>query len=698
MFEYNARTETINGARFIEKDVILFDYSYTGDVLLQADVNLASSGFGFVIVEDEINESVASANKYLIKINSDDSYHIFYRVGSEQHLVDRGFFMSATRVYSEKDVILFFRKTGDKLLVNKAVRNEDGIYQEIPLISYVMSYDMENYKIGIYSNGGNTVKFFSISTEAPSNWITNIFNANGGRIKWIKNGFQIEEADFDIEVEAENIWLKAGTYWFDYKTTNPDIKAYVFESYRKLTDEKRPLSEINETRIDELKNILNEDKSFTLAEDHAINIRFRGKSGTIKNICIKKNKNDGFVETKYGSIYRDPSRITFDLTKIKGVKIKAIVESIPEQDLDQPWVYHIFKRGEDVVPMSLMITDEERYYEFTTSTGKLTVDGRDLATLRNGNTLSAFFNVTARILELIIVTQSGEEINVLLQKTFRKTINGSITSPILVTIKNDEPLDLSSSYRKSIKSEIVTEKFHAYNPIKLKYDIVLTDPEIKIYGVKANSDNRELIEYRPSQKEIMNKAIKLPSEIKLKYYWIFVEYNTITSTKYIFTPWEREVYDLEKDGKIYLSKSVLNDSGNIIVYGIRDKELVNEDLIYHIPSDNIVNSIDLCCSEYSIMPESQYRITSLNKLVPDTEAIQDFKYLIIDYLKLNSYAINNKRDYWEIEISSTANDYKIYYDSKDGLVTSEFQVLSVPDIKIENDIEEDDFIVLEAGL
>ena len=270
MFEYNARTETINGAKFIEKDVILFDYSYSGDILLQTDVSLASSGFGFVIVEDEINESVASANKYLIKINSDDSYHVFYRVGSEQHLLDRGFFMSATRVYDDKDVILFFRKKNDKLLINKAVRNEDGIYQEIPLISYTMSYDMENYKVGIYSNGGNTVKFASISTEAPSNWITNIFNANGGRIKWIKNGFQIDEADYDIEVEAENIQLKAGTYWFDYKTTNPNIKAYVFKSTRKFTDEKRTLEEINATKIDELKNILEEDKSFTLDEDHAI--------------------------------------------------------------------------------------------------------------------------------------------------------------------------------------------------------------------------------------------------------------------------------------------------------------------------------------------------------------------------------------------------------------------------------------------
>ena len=698
MFEYNARTETINGAKFIEKDVILFDYSYSGDILLQTDVSLASSGFGFVIVEDEINESVASANKYLIKINSDDSYHVFYRVGSEQHLLDRGFFMSATRVYDDKDVILFFRKKNDKLLINKAVRNEDGIYQEIPLISYTMSYDMENYKVGIYSNGGNTVKFASISTEAPSNWITNIFNANGGRIKWIKNGFQIDEADYDIEVEAENIQLKAGTYWFDYKTTNPNIKAYVFKSTRKFTDEKRTLEEINATKIDELKNILEEDKSFTLDEDHAINSRLKGKSGTVKNICIKKNKKDEFVETKYGSVYRDPSRITFDLTKIKEIKIKAIVESVPPQDLDKPWVYHIFKRGEDIVPMSSMISNEERYYVFTTSTGKLTVDGRPLATLLNGNTLSAFFNVKARILELIIVTKSGEEVNVLLQKTFRKVISGEITSPILVTMNNDEPLDLSSSYRKSIKTEIRTEKFHAYNPIKLEYDVVLPDQKIKIYGVKRNSDNKELIDYRPSSEEIMHRAIRIPSEIKLKYYWIFVEYNAIVETKYIFTPWEREVFDLEKDGKIYLTKQPLKGFGNVIVYGIRSKDLVNEDLLYHIPSDNIVNSIDLCCSEYSIIPESQYKITSLNKLVPDTEAIQEFKYLIIDYLKLHSYAINNKIDYWEIEISSTANDYKIIYDSKDGLVTSAFQVLSVPEIKIENDIEEDDFIVLEAGL
>lgn len=721
MFEYNARTEVINGAKFIEKDIILFDYSYMGDLLLRVNVSLATSGFGFVIAEDDGEDISLSANIYLIKINSDDSYHIIYKSGTEQSTIDNGFFLSATKVYQDKDVVLHFRKKNEKLFINKAIQQEDGRFDEIPLIEYRMMYDMENYKIGIYSNGGNTVSYAAIFTEAPSNWVSNVFNANGGRIKWIKNGFTIDEAEYDIEVESENIEMKAGKYYFDYKTNNPDMKAYIFKSYRKKTkdENRRTREEISLTRIDEVKDMLKGNDFFELDEDHAINIRFKAKWGTVKDICIKNDRYADFVETSYGVNHRDPGRLLFDLKKIKSVRIKATLESIPYQDLSQDWVYHLFQRGNDTVVLNQDIQfGKEIQYVFTASDGKLMADNKLIATMRTGNILSAFYNVTVNIRELIIVTKEGKEINVLLQKTFKTTLSGEITSPIIVTFKDKKPLELSSSFRKAVTIKKETEIFHAYNPIKLKYYPSLINTNVSIYGIKRGvplytngklTTDRIKITYSPTKRDLLHGVISLPSDIKLKYYWIVIIYDAIKEEKYIFTPWEREIFNLKENPRIYLENTPLDITGNCIVRGIKSDDYINQDLLYHVPGQTLENSIDLCSYQYTNIPASEYKITTANKINFNTkDAVSEFKYLIVDYLKKDCYAVNQKDAYWEIEISSKENDYLIMYDSKDGLVTTAFQTLSLDDLKLKNKdslgrqssniLEEGDFVVLEAGV
>ena len=79
-----------------------------------------------------------------------------------------------------------------------------------------MPYEILNYKLGFILMR-NTLKFAAIKTDAPSNWISNVFNGNGGRINWITNGFEIEDCEYDCEVESQGIELDPGTYYFDFK-------------------------------------------------------------------------------------------------------------------------------------------------------------------------------------------------------------------------------------------------------------------------------------------------------------------------------------------------------------------------------------------------------------------------------------------------------------------------------------------------
>ena len=715
MFTYNTRTELLpEGTRFIEKDIILFNYSYTGDIVFQVDAVLKTPGFGFVIQEDD-GDVQAADNIVLISFSTDNSYKVITKNGGEQLTAAYQFIEAATNLYEDMTT-LFFKKHNDVLTVYKGIRMDDGHYEELKLMTYHMAYDMDRYWIGIYSNSGNFVKFASVKTEAPSNWISNVSNAGGGRIQWIRDGFTIDEAEYDIEVEAIDVPMKAGRYWFDYETTNPDIKAYIYETYRKQTDTKRPREEIEETMVDEVKNILNEDKSFILTEDHNINVKFKGKWGTVTNICIKNDKRAGFIETEYGTTTRPGSRLAFDLNKIKKIRLGGIIYSIPTVDVGEARTYSIFRRGDlNIALQDPLQLNKEFLLEFTTDTNIVTLDGEAYLALNDpADILYMFDNVTADITEFIVTLADGEEINILLQKTIKLTVSNTIQSPILVIGENGEPFDLSSSYRKLATIEPQLELFNTYNKILLQYVPYIGNAEIKLYGIPYSTyvDEEGMrrttivdktanriedmatvyteIPYTPDPALLLKRIIKIPTDIKNQYQYIAVAYNGIIDYRYIFTNWEREIYNLEEDPRVHLLATPMNTKTDLIIYGIADSDLFNEDLLYYIQDDDYETSIDIPAYAYDIIDPSQYRINNLNKVILDTE--KEYKYLIIDYLKKDSYAINEKSSYYQVDIATNQIKLDISYDAReDGMTTQTYKVLSV------GDISNGDFVALELN-
>lgn len=723
MFVYNTRTEIDHGTKFIEKDVILFDYSYTGDIVFQVDAVLETSGFGFVIQEDTVSDVQTSDNIVLITIGNDNSYKVILKNNGEQTTAIDHFIDAAVNVYGNGLTTLFFKKHNATLSVYKGIRQEDGSYQEIKLFSYTMQYDMDHYLIGIYSNAGNTVAFASVKTEAPTNWISNVINAGGGRIQWIRNGFTIEEAEYDIEVEAEDIPMKPGTYWIGYETDNPDMKAYVYHGERKHTATKRLRADIIETMDDEIKNLLQEDGSFTLESDSAINIKFKAKWGTVTNICLKNDKFAEFVETGYGITTRPRSQLKFDLNLIDKIHIKATILSLPTQDSGEARDYYIFRRGEDETAVTGMIhVGQEQTYDFTTADGLLKVNGSNFKYFRSEDPeLTAFNNVTANITEFIITLANGEVIDILLQKTFKYSVPSTITSPILVVDSNNEPLDLSSSYRLLAKKETKLELFNAQNPIKLSYDTDISYPDIHVYGIPKTriteegelrvnihkdtttiqemADHYKEIAYTIIPEDILKRTIKIPYEIREKYQYIAVSYQAITDHRYYFTNWERELFNLKEEDRIYLEHAPLDPTADIIVYGIEDETLFNQDLLYDVNDISMETSIDLSAYTYDILDPDDYTVNALNKVVIGTNLLKKYRYLVIDYLKAESYAVNETDDNYELDIASADTQFQIMYDSTDGFTTESYRVLTIDKLLQKADeyaIETSDFVVLET--
>ena len=513
-----------------------------------------------------------------------------------------------------------------------------------------------------------------------------------------------------------------------YETDNPDMQCYVYESYRRNPDIKRSMKEILETKDDDAKQIL-EDNSFILKEKHAVNMKFKGKWGTVKNIAIKLHEFDDFVETDYESVHREPSCIKFDLNKIAHIKLRGIVTKVPDQDPSEDPTYYIFQRGENTVQLDTDIKLNNEYvYEFTTSNGQLKINGREYKTLSDqAKELRAFYNMTGEIYELILTFKDGHVANVLIQQTTKTILSNEIDSPVIVLNEEEEPMDLSSSYRLITTIEKRYELFHSYNPIKLTYRPDITNAAIKVYGVKSgvyiNTKGENIqqiaelytnIPYTSKKYDLLHGTIKLDDNIKQSYKWIIIEYNAITETKYWFTNREREIYDMQDNVLIYLNQTPLDMTEGFDIYGVLKDEDINLDLLYYVPDVAAENLIDMSCYQYDRIPRrsedgtEQYKLTEKGRLIVTDDIINKYRYIIIDYLKKNSYAINKTKNGLEVDIASFDNEYSVLYDSVDGRITNKYSIIPISQLKksennaiegneiIEAEIAENDFIVLET--
>jgi hypothetical protein len=705
MFEYKSRTESKNGCYFNEQDILLFDYSYSGDCVVDCTLDYMNPGFGLFLAEDIEKEIVNSEIIYIFKLGTRNEYQIITKQVLDQKTVRDEFIEGGVDIAPPfNNLNLSFEFTENcKLTAFYYVLDEHGVKDKTMLFSYTLPNEITKYKIGFYSAQGNTIKHASIDSESPSNWVSNIYNANGGRINWIINGFQIEKCEYDCEVESQNIFLEKGEYFLDFECLdNKDLKYYVFKSYLKDTDEKRDMNEIMSTRIDETKNILDyEEKRFVLIDDGHVNIKFKGKFGTVKNITIKKHKEDSFVETDYKTTKKEASYLKFNLNKILKIEMEAEISRIPAAE---EVIHSVFLSG----PMSLSIEDLDiklgmiNSFVFEKEKGLLIVNDIEYSQLQEPTKenvdLFALKNVDAKVNKLLVTTTSGDVIDVLLQKTFRVVVGKEISTPIMVTDLENSPFDLSSNYREVVDETKAIEVFNKYNEIKLSKNISLSDPGVRVMGsngiidtekdiLEEISKDGKLISPNLYSIDTKNGVIKVNKDTKEKYKHIIVEYNHCDNFTYTFTNYVREIFDLEEEKNLFLEHQICDVLGSVIVYGIPYGTEFHENLIYRVQNKKAINSIDLCAKIYEELFSDSYSISSVGRISFETNVRDKYKYLIVDYIKDRSYSINEEEKYYEIDIATSEEKVKIIYDSTEEDVVNVYK-------KLDLDVVKDNFIVL----
>ena len=134
-----------------------------------------------------------------------------------------------------------------------------------------------------------------------------------------------------------------------------------------------------------------------------------------------------------------------------------------------------------------------------------------------------------------------------------------------------------------------------------------------------------------------------------------------------------------------------NVQNALTIYGVPKEAVFLKEQLFRVPDKRAINSIDYCTSVYEEIPSEYYSITTANRLILDTSVREQYSYLVIEYLKENSYAVNERDNEYEIDIASSGSGTIICYDSNEYDVTEQFKVLG---INIDNAVK-DNFIVLQ---
>lgn len=577
----DARVENKNGFRFYEKDILKDDYMFSSDIEIIVKLDYITPGFGVVLMDSGGDSANDKNNIYLFKIG--------YKEASIYH-------SSKTFQKLEKQISSHKIKTiteGLELRVKKIGKKVIMYVDGEKVYEYFIKNELPRYNIGYYSSKENIIKEIIIRSATPNKWSVNMENTIGGYVRFLEDAVSISDCRQDAEIEQQNIFLKGGTHYLNY----------VLEDMNGINDLKVFIHRSDDDRIyNEEKNIL-KDGRIKLVEDMLVNIKIVGRNGDIKNISLSEIPDDDYISTTDNIIDFDGSYLDAYLNSLKKITWKGCVNKVPNFFLDNSIEEYgtILDNKNTIKPedTGIVFGSSDRYiydYEFNCETYLFKISKDDktvfMRTLTNiVNKITIFKNLSAKISELILYKTNGEIINVNIQNENKQYINADISSPILVVDKYDYPLDISSSYRKSVNED---------------------------------------------------------------------------GNRYIFTNWEREIF--ESSRLISLEKSMSKDDDSMIIYGIRKGFDININKIYDIKEDNI-NAIDMFTKHYDRLNKNivLYYNPSTREMILDQSVEDEYSYIVIDYRKMNSYCINYHYDKhsYEVNVSTDEKKFKILYNSKE---------------------------------
>lgn len=494
----NGRIENINGLHFYEQDIVMLDYVYTGDIKIKTRIDFRTPGFGIVFADYKSEDMSTSNNSYLIRLGNLE-WSLAQVKAETQMKISSGSHPIKSDIQNENIHNITFARSGKRLKLYLVDTEQE---EEIATITIPEVFT--KYRIGFYSNAENTILTSDILELRPQFWFTNVENSNGGRISFKRDVILFEHGDKTMEVEQQKIKLAAGRYWLDFDVdalnSVKDISYYIFPT------------ETESLEIDPAKkNILAKDNSFTLDKDTEINLLFQCKSGQISNICIKDAPYESYVSTSGDSAEtKSGSKVIVHLENITKIVWNGQIDAVPGYDASQKPPYHIISYNDNEFTYSDLSLLLEKEYNFSfykdnekwnlkIEKDNAIVHYEEFEVNDEIKTMEFFYNISGYAKNIVVTLLDGTEINILLQKTYKKYIPIEIESPIIVIDENEEPFDLSSDYRYNVKTGkyIFTNWSREYfegnsQTLYLENKVLSSSDSLYLYGIKDAIDVEKL--------------------------------------------------------------------------------------------------------------------------------------------------------------------------------------------------------------
>lgn len=372
----------------------------------------------------------------------------------------------------------------------------------------------------------------------------------------------------------------------------------------------------NDNRIsDDEKNILKHNNIFELPEASNVSLKFVGTVGSISKICITTEADNEYLRTTISDGENrniSGSYIKFLLTNLKYFEFTGMVKNAPGNDHYTPQNYSIVNINNISYGLYDMTISEGIEYKYIYESGEISVyDNNGIkrwsASASLATTLSVFNNINGYITNLKLIDNNGNETYFGVHNEITKYVPGLIKSPIVVLDKD------------------------------------------------RDDENAR------------------PLDLSASYRIIDKEYGPY----YYFTNVEREYFNAKR--RIVLEKIPLQEAGSIKIYLIDKDANFNLDKIYHIPDkgqDVIMDTIDACVNgQYMIVTEDEYDEYGITvyrdtgEIIFDTD-LSEYKYILIDYYKNDSYAINYdySRQAYSVDISTINKTVSVIYDNIENTI------------------------------
>ena len=208
--------------------------------------------------------------------------------------------------------------------------------------------------------------------------------------------------------------------------------------------------------------------------------------------------------------------------------------------------------------------------------------------------------------------------------------------------------------------DISGDYLYLFNNVNGKItNFVITDFQDKTTNITVENTIKQYVPAVIKSPIVILDKNELPLELSSSYRYYYKDGQRY----YWFTNTEREYF--KPAYSILLEDKPLDVDGTIIVYGIRKDSKWELDRLLEVEKEGF-DSLNACADLYDIIFEENLRYINKNTGEIRLDSIDDYQWIVVDYLKDKSYCLNYRYDLnsYEVDISVKAGEeIKMIYDN-----------------------------------